>query len=168
MKKSLIIAAIALLCFALTACCGTKDAPAPEATDTPAASGAALLKAGDFLYRNMGSESMANILTTPPERIYIRIDHGGAEETASVSDPETIKKLVDAFVQVTIQDDKALFTTDNYNGVTFVFSEENNVSLSLNLKSYERMTDGSRTLYTLANFDPFWNLINELAEPEQE
>lgn len=163
MKKILLMSALMLICLALAACCGTKEAPQPQTT----AAGTALPKAGDPLYQSMGSEAMANIRKTLPEKIYIRIDHGGVEETASVTDAETLQKLVDAFVKVTIQDDKALDTTDNYNGVIFTFPGENSVSLSLNLKSYECTLGGMRTLYTLGNFDAFWSLINELAEYEQ-
>jgi len=125
-------------------------------------------KIGEYLYQCYGGEHLANIKENPPVRIQVVIDHMGAREFADITDPETIKRFVDAFVKIKVLEETQEFVTDNYNGVGFTFSDGKEVYLSLNLKNLEVSIKNTTHMYVLENLGEFWGLCNEYAEYPEE
>ena len=170
MSKRLAALALCLILLGLCACGAkkTRTTPLSELTkETPAAEDG-LPQSGDRLCDAMNSAHMANLLSDLPVEIQIRIDHGGMEETATVTDPDTIRALAEALYKTTILEETWEEVTDNYNGVNFIFSDGEYVSFSLNLKNWEFSGEKILHLYVLDNFDEFWALCNDLAEYEDE
>ncbi|MBR4461069.1 MAG: hypothetical protein IKS51_00580 [Erysipelotrichaceae bacterium] len=119
----------------------------------------------EFLYQAIGLERLENEL---PIKIYVRIDHMGAEDIAEIEDEETIRKLTDLFCNVKIANETDTFVTDNYNLVIFYFTDGTQKGISLNLYNLEIQNGHLGHIYELNDFGPFWKACTELAEPEYE
>lgn len=125
-----------------------------------------LPKSGEFLYKCLNDDSLANIDTKFPASVFIRIDQGGYERVADLQTEEEIKEAVDLFTKITVLDETYEFVTDNYNSVTFYFDDGTSKSVSLNLKNLEVNYYNQEHLYTLNNFDPFWAFAESVVQDE--
>ncbi|MBR3311791.1 MAG: hypothetical protein IKG15_08250 [Solobacterium sp.] len=119
---------------------------------------------GEYLYKVHKSDYIRNMKEELPVRINIIIDHMGMQETADITDPETIRQITDAFTKITIDQETEEFVTDNYNSIAFTFGDAAEEYISLNLKNLEYSVYGTEHMYVLGNFGEFWSLINDLAD----
>ena len=118
---------------------------------------------GEYLYEAI---DLYRLETEFPVKIYVRIDHGGAEQIAEITDEETIRQMVTLFKQIKIGKESDVFVTDNYNLVIFYFSDETQKGISLNLCNLEIHNQGREHIYELDDFGPFWSACNALAKAE--
>ena len=119
----------------------------------------------EYLYKAIGLDRLENEL---PIKIYVRIDHMGAEDIAEIEDEETIQRVTELFCQVKIADETNTFVTDNYNLVIFYFADGTQKGISLNLYNLEIQNHHIEHIYELNDFGPFWQACRELAKPEYE
>ncbi len=117
---------------------------------------------GEHLYQAVNNEHVNNIKEDLPTEIYMIIDHMGAQETARITDPKEIKEIVDLFAEITIAEEAYSFVTDNYNSVTFTFSDGSKAFISLNLTNYEMSAYNQFHYYSLDHFGDFWKVMNDL------
>lgn len=122
------------------------------------------LQKGSLLYKSLNSEYMENIMTDKPVKIFMLIDHGGDQSVAYLTKEEDIDEFLSVFSKVKIGKETNEVVTDNYNGISFTFSDGEEVSISLNLKSLEIYSNGKYSYYELDKFDKLWKLINSLVE----
>lgn len=115
---------------------------------------------GEYLYILMG---MKDIKENLPKRIYVSIDHMGAQEIADVKDKKTIEKMVAEFCKIKILKETNVFVTDNYNYIGFEFDENKSFGINLNLYNLELHTYAKTHLYELSDLEGFWNISKELA-----
>ena len=118
----------------------------------------------ETLAEALDNDHLRNIKADPPVAIHILIDHMGDEEIADITDAETIDSLINAFTQITIENETNEFVTDNYNHIRFDFADGETVDISLNLYSLEVPSHGLPRLYSLNDNSGFFALCNELAE----
>ena len=121
---------------------------------------------GEPLYRSLNNENLASIDTEPPVEIILWIDEMGDRRTAEITDKETIRELTELFTAITIGEEPGEAVTDNYNGVTFVFADGSTATVNLLLKSLEVEIYDTYYVYSLENFDLFWQAMNELTKSE--
>lgn len=121
---------------------------------------------GEYLYLALEKPYLNQICEYPPVAVEIVIDHMGAQETAVVTDEQTIEAIVSAFTAVKIGDESQEFVTDNYNGISFTFADGNSSGISLNLKNLELNLNGEYHIFELDDFGPLWKLMNDLADYE--
>ncbi len=119
---------------------------------------------GEYVYQALNSEHLKNIANDPPVQFDLWIDRGGARWETSVTDPETIDRLVEALMRVRIFEETGIFVTDNYNGFSMTFADGSSYWVSLNLTSLEYFVYGNDHIYSLADFEDFWELMHELTE----
>lgn len=155
MKKVLII--ILTLCI-LTALCSCGEKPEPKPVN------AGSIEEGEYLYKILSRD----VTTDKPAAYHIHIDHGGPYDEAYVDDDETLAKLTELFTKIKIGSFTPVEVTDNYNSVSIIWADETEMYISLNLKNLEIYENETCYHYELEDFDEFWKMINELAEPVNE
>ena len=127
-----------------------------------------LPRTGDYLYRALSDRNLENIREDPPVLIKMWIDHGGPRDEGEYSEPETITRFVDAFLQIRIAAETDISVTDNYNGFAMSFANGEFYVVRLNLTNLEYNVYGTEHIYELDNFGPFWGLMNDLTDPVDE
>jgi len=121
---------------------------------------------GEYLFEALNEEHLRNMIEEPPVSVNMWIDHMGARVVAEVTDEAIIAEVVERFMQIQIAAETQEFVTDNYNGVTMAFADGVEVSFSLNLKNLELGVYHGLRMYVLDEIDPFWNLMESMAQPE--
>lgn len=121
-------------------------------------------KAGEYLYQALDNEHVQNITGEMPVMFDLWIDRGGARSEGEITDPDTIRSLVDAFIKIRIREETDEFVTDNYNGFSMTFADGEQYSVSLNLYNLEYNIYGTYHIYRLGDFAEFWNLMILLTE----
>ena len=167
MPKKIVCMMLALCMVLALSACGTtvKEAKAPLPDEEGYVSPGAI-EEGTPLYKALPSEKMNKIDEELPVAIDIRIDHGGAESVASITNEADIRECVALFTAVSIGKETLIEYTDNYNGVRFTFADGTEYGLSLNLTNLEIGIDDALHFFELEDFDPFWEYINSRVQPE--
>lgn len=114
---------------------------------------------GTFLYQVPDSEEMEELQEVLPSRIELKKDDNGSQEVTELTSPEEIEAAVDAFLQIQIGEKTDLYMTDQYNSISFFFSDDAKVVFSLNGRNLEWKEDGKTKLYELENADTFWKEV---------
>ena len=118
----------------------------------------------EYLYEAL---DLYRLETELPIKIYVRIDHGGACQTAEIEDEETIRQMIELFRQIKISKETDVFVTDNYNLVIFYFNDGTEKGISLNLYNLEIHNQGREHIYELKDFGPFWKACSSIAKEEE-
>lgn len=116
-----------------------------------------ILVKGEPLYLSLNDEHMASLKQELPAEVRIGIDQSGYLRTATLTDESEIKACLDVFLPITIGDRTDEEVTDNYNYISFSWTDGTSYSINLNLKSL----DFHRHIYELDNFDGFWKFAQE-------
>lgn len=122
-------------------------------------------KEGDPLYLCLSDHHLENIKEEMPVSVKFRIDHGGNLDEAVLDSPEIIREFVDRFTQVRIEKEFDMWVTDNYNGISMLFSDGEDVIIDLNLRNLEYIIYGQEHIYTLMDDDPLWEMVYGLVKP---
>ncbi len=124
-----------------------------------------LPKPGDYLYQSLSNANLENIKDEMPIRVLMWIDHGGELSEGDITDPELIIRIVDALTGIRIAKETDISVTDNYNGFSMSFANDEFMTIRLNLMNLEYNVYGQEHIYELENFEPFWFLMNSLTTP---
>ena len=117
---------------------------------------------GEYLYKSLNDDNLANIDASLPSAVFIRIDQGGYERVADLREEEDIRKAVDLFTEIKIGNETGVAVTDNYNFVGFTFADGTEKGISLNLKNLEVVFNSEYRIYELDDFDEFWSFAESV------
>lgn len=96
-----------------------------------------LPQTGEYLYEALNSEKINSIKEVLPVKITYIQDQSGFRTYYTVEDPESIEKAVALFTSIKIKDETNEVYTDNYNGIHFVWPDETESYVSINMRNLE-------------------------------
>ena len=121
------------------------------------------LAEGEYLYKALGIDAMANMEEKPPLMVEVHIDRMGAGYDYLFVEDE-IAEAVETFTKVMVGPDGAPVVTDNYNHITFLFEDGTECMLRFNLYALEYYdADKNRHSY----YAPGIEKLFELAEAKR-
>ena len=120
-----------------------------------------LPKAGDYLYRAVGDENLANISEEHPVELLLHIDQGGYGRTALFKEGEKLDKAIELLCGIKIAEEAEGWVTDNYNWIRLVWEDGSDTYISLNMYNLEYPVHSNFHVYTLENLDAFWSYAEQ-------
>lgn len=117
---------------------------------------------GEYLYKSLNDDNLANIDSSLPSAVFIRIDQGGYQRAADFCEEEDIRKAVELFTKIKIGNETNVAVTDNYNFVRFTFADGTEKVISLNLRNLEVSYYNEYRIYELDNFNEFWSFAESV------
>ncbi|MBR3203991.1 MAG: hypothetical protein IKF60_10445 [Solobacterium sp.] len=142
--------AMLLASFLLLFGCGTVDTSVDDTPDE--------LPISDFLSMDF---SVWNL--NPPKEIqYVRQEE--ASEEVTITDPETIRNVIQALQNITVGEEERMRYTDSDAFITFVFPEDKQITVSF---EHGNLMIGDK-LYKAGNTGPLFTILNEALEATYE
>ena len=95
-----------------------------------------------------------------PEKIVVITDDEGYQKEICFTSKEEISGFMELYNKVEVGEMNDIMTTDNYNSISFFFSDGSSTTLSINGSSLEKEVDGQLHYFELINLKPLWSYIN--------
>ena len=116
------------------------------------------LAEGEYLYKALGIDAMANMEEELPLMVEVHIDRMGAGYDYLFVEDE-IAEAVETFIKVMVGPDGAPVVTDNYNHITFLFEDGTECMLRFNLYALEYYDkDGTQHSYAVPGIEKLFEL----------
>ena len=112
---------------------------------------------GEFLYKALGNEKLADIKSNPPTELSFHVDQGGYGRTATFRKGESLDRAVELFCDIQIGDETGEWVTDNYNWICLTWEDSSVVYISLNLRNLEYFVHSVPHMYHLEHLNEFWS-----------
>lgn len=116
-----------------------------------------LPRTGEYLYRALSDERLANIREEMPAELSFHVDQGGYGRTVSFKAGNGLEKAIDLFCAIKIGKESGEWVTDNYNWIEITWADGSRSGISLNLYNLEYYVHSSPHTYELENLDAFWS-----------
>ncbi len=116
-----------------------------------------LPRAGEYLYRALGDEKLANIREELPVELSFHVDQGGYGRTATFKAGDALDNAVRLFCAIRVGEESNEWVTDNYNWIAFTWEDGSRTGISLNLNNLEYYVHSTPHTYGLVNLDAFWS-----------
>ena len=114
-------------------------------------------KTGEYLYKALDDEKLANIRTEAPAELSFHVDQGGYGQTATFREGAELEKAVDLLCGIKIGEESNEWVTDNYNWISVVWKDGTSSFISINLYNLEYFIHSSPHTWNLENLDEFWS-----------
>ena len=124
-------------------------------------------KAGEYLYRTLGDEKLANIQEEMPVELSFHVDQGGYGRTATFKTGEALDKAVKLFCAIKVGEESGEWVTDNYNWIGFTWEDGSRTGISLNLNNLEYYIHSTPHTYDLEELDAFWSYCADYLEEDE-
>ena len=152
MIKHKILLPIALCVGLMLAGCGKVNMPLTPPSQRASAS----LREGGYLYRELDDNHLNNLDSEMPTSVELKKDEGGDTSILQTKDENEIAAIVKLFKEVRISGTTDTFSTDQYNAITFKWSDGSSSVISLNGMNLELKENGEWTYYTLKGLSDLW------------
>ena len=124
-------------------------------------------RTGEYLYRALGDEKLANIRNEKPVELSFHVDQGGYGRTATFREGAALDKAVELFCAIVIGGESGEWVTDNYNWIGFTWEDGSHSGVSLNLNNLEYFVHSTPHTYGLENLGAFWSYCSTYLEEDQ-
>ena len=124
-------------------------------------------KTGDYLYKTLDDEKLANIREEMPVELTFHVDEGGYGQTAVFKAGDGLDEAVRRFCAIQIGEETGEWVTDNYNWIGFTWKDGSHSGISLNLYNLEYAIHSSFHMYRLENLDAFWSYCAEYLKDDE-
>ena len=124
-------------------------------------------KTGDYLYKTLDDEKLANIREEMPVELTFHVDEGGYGQTAVFKAGDALDEAVRRFCAIQIGEETGEWVTDNYNWIGFTWKDGSHSGISLNLYNLEYAIHSSFHMYKLENLDAFWSYCAEYLKDDE-
>ena len=124
-------------------------------------------KTGDYLYKTLDDEKLANIREEMPVELTFHVDEGGYGQTAVFKAGDGLDEAVRRFCAIQIGEETGEWVTDNYNWIGFTWKDGSHSGISLNLYNLEYAIHSSFHMYKLENLDAFWSYCAEYLKDDE-
>ncbi len=128
---------------------------------------AKLPQQGEYLYRALGDENLANIQSNPPVELQFHVDMGGYGRTATFGPGAPLDRAVELLCNIKIGIRTDEWVTDNYNWIKLVWKDGSNTFISLNLRNLEYSAHSVSHTYELENLGGFWSYAADYLEEDK-
>ena len=118
---------------------------------------AKLPQKGEYLYRALGDEKLANIREEKPVELSFHVDQGGYGRTAVFKAGDALDEAIELFCAIQIGEESGEWVTDNYNWIALTWEDGSHTSVSLNLNKLEYYVHSTAHTFELENLDGFWS-----------
>ena len=112
---------------------------------------------GEYLYKTLGDEKLANIKKEPPVKLLFHIDQGGYGRTAEFTEGEELEEAVKLLCGIKVGEESGEWVTDNYNWIWIEWEDGSHTDISLNLTNLEYYVHSIPHTFLLENLDEFWS-----------
>ena len=129
---------------------------------------AKLPQSGDFLYKALDDEKLADIKNNLPVELSFHIDQGGYGRTATFSKGELLDRAVEKLCNIRIGEKVDEWVTDNYNWIRLVWEDGSETYISLNMRNLEYSAHSNMHTYRLDNLNDFWAFASDYLEEDQQ